>query len=207
MTDRAPAELDLRPRQAAARRGRRGLAGMVVAGLVLVAGFVLWRGLSSATVYFYNADEAVEQRATLGDRRIRIQGTVVAGSVVSQPTGVTFEVTYNGVVARVDHTGAPPELFQENIPVVVEGRWEGEVFAGDDLLVKHDEVYVEDNGERLRDARTSGGDTTGKSESDSDGTAGNSGDGPADSDLGDGDNGIGAAGRGGGSGGDGGVGS
>lgn len=150
------AELDLRPRQVSAPRRRRGLAGVVVVGLVLVAGFVLWRGLATATVYFYNVDEAVEQRSTLGDRRIRLQGTVVPDSVTSEPTGVSFEVTYNGTVARVDHTGAPPELFQENIPVVVEGRWEGEVFASDELLVKHDEVYVEDNGERLRDAQTGG---------------------------------------------------
>lgn len=153
--DAGPA-LDLRPRSAPAPRRRRGLAAFVVVGLLVLAGFVLWRGLANATLYFYNADEAVAQRDDLGDSRFRLQGTVVDGSVAEEPTGVRFEVTFNGVEVPVDHTGAPPDLFQEGMPVVVEGHWQGDVFASDEILVKHDEVYVEENGDRLREADEGG---------------------------------------------------
>jgi cytochrome c-type biogenesis protein CcmE len=124
--------------------------------LVLAAGFVLWKGLSDATLFFYNADEAVAERDELGDRRFRLQGTVLPDSVVEQPTGVEFVVVFNGVEVAVVHTGAPPELFAEGMPVVLEGHWDGEVYASDEILVKHDEVYEEDNGDRLRDAEAGG---------------------------------------------------
>jgi cytochrome c-type biogenesis protein CcmE len=33
--------------------------------------------------------------------------------------------------------------------VVLEGRWQGEVFASDRMLIKHNEVYVEQNPDRV----------------------------------------------------------
>src|SRR5437764_13597712 len=60
-----------------------GRRRMVIAGLVVLAalGFVVFRGLGNATLYFRTADEAVAQRQQLGDRRFRIEGSVVGGSV------------------------------------------------------------------------------------------------------------------------------
>ena len=39
---------------------------------------VAYQALTSASLYFYNADEAVEQKDDLGDKRFRLQGSVVA---------------------------------------------------------------------------------------------------------------------------------
>ena len=52
---------------------------MIIAILVIlaVAGFVLVNALGDATLFFYNADEAVAQQAELGTDRFRLQGTVV----------------------------------------------------------------------------------------------------------------------------------
>jgi cytochrome c-type biogenesis protein CcmE len=100
------------------------------------------KGLSDATVYFRNADEAIAQREELGTRRFRLQGTVVAEP---DRTGnhVTFDVAYGGASVPVRHTGDPPDLFRPGIPVVLEGRWanEADVFESDRILVKHDETY------------------------------------------------------------------
>ena len=63
-----------------------------------------------------------------------------------------FTIVYNGVEAEVRHRGDPPELFGDTIPIVIEGRWEGVVFGSDRILIRHDETYVEDNGERISDA-------------------------------------------------------
>ena len=39
------------------------------------------------------------------------------------------------------HVGTPPQLFQENVGVIVEGAWQGELIASDTLIVRHDEEY------------------------------------------------------------------
>lgn len=129
-------------------------ARLVVAGVVLLAAlaFLLLR-LGDATLYFRTADEAVAQRDSLGDRRFRLEGVVVAGSVEQVGNDVTFEVAENGATVPVRHTGDPPELFQPNIPVVLEGRFaEGsDVFASDRIMVKHSESYSDEHPERTED--------------------------------------------------------
>jgi cytochrome c-type biogenesis protein CcmE len=120
-------------------------------GAIIVAGLLLWQGLSNATVYFKTADEAVAQRATLGDRRIRVEGVVVDGSVKSDAKGVNFVITNNNVDLAVHHMGDPPELFKPNIPVVLEGHFQGKDFESDRILVKHTEEYRKDNPNRVKD--------------------------------------------------------
>ena len=148
-------EVDLSPREqpptgAPATSGARRWVGIVVVVAVVAGiGFVLFRGLSNATVFFYNADVAVQKRAETGDRRIRIQGNVVKESIVKLDHGVRFDVKFNGVVVGIDNSSDPPDLFGPTIPVVVEGKWNGERFAGDKILVKHDEKYDEKNKDRI----------------------------------------------------------
>ncbi|HYX44313.1 MAG TPA: cytochrome c maturation protein CcmE [Acidimicrobiales bacterium] len=127
-------------------RRRLWLAGAVV---LVALGFLLVQGLGNATLYFRTADEAVAQRETLGSRRFRIEGTVVAGSVHPRGDQVAFVIASNDVQVPVLHRGDPPELFKPGIPVVLEGRFDGDRFASDRILVKHSETYVEDHPERV----------------------------------------------------------
>lgn len=159
--DDAGGELDLTPRTGPAptagpgraRRRRPVTVWLALAAVVLGIGFVVAQGLGSATLYFRNVDEAVAQRDELGTRRFRLQGLV--GDDVAQTGGaVTFTLAFNGVEVPVRHTGDPRELFGPGQSVVLEGRFvEGsDVFASDYMLVKHDEDYTDDNGERIADA-------------------------------------------------------
>jgi len=138
----------------APRRHRSPWAYLALAAVVVGLGIVAYQGLTSASLYFYNADEAVAQRTELGDRRIRLQG-MVRDDVVSTGSGVSFTVVFNGVEVPVRHEGDPPELFAPGRPVVLEGRWApgGDSFVSDLILVKHSEQYEADNGDRLDDAR------------------------------------------------------
>ena len=126
-----------------------------VAGAVVVAalGVLVVQGLGNATLYFRTADEAVAQRESLGDRRFRIQGDVVDGTVAQVGNDVSFTLAKNGVEVPVRHRGDPPELFQPGIPVVLEGRFDGQVFDSDRILVKHSETYTAENPERVQPAR------------------------------------------------------
>ena len=130
-------------------RLRYVVAGVVVLGALA---FLLLR-LGDATVYFRTADEAVAQREEIGDRRFRIEGVVVPGSVREVADGVEFTIEENGVQVAAHHTGDPPELFQPNIPVVLEGRFAdgSDVFTSDRIMVKHSETYQEENPERTKD--------------------------------------------------------
>jgi cytochrome c-type biogenesis protein CcmE len=158
------------PRTPSARKRR---LPVIIAILVIlgVAGFVLVNALGNATLFFYNADEAVAQQAELGTERFRLQGTVVGPSVTRTDDGVTFDVTFNGVEVPVRHQGDPPELFQADIPVVLEGRFAsvgtapGEqagaadaapLFLSDRMLVKHTNEYDAVNSERLKQAEEGG---------------------------------------------------
>ena len=152
----APPDLDLTPRTEPAKR-RRGLpAAIALVAVVAALGFIAVKALGDASLFFYNADEAVAQRADLGDDRFRLQGTVVDGSVDETDDGVTFQVAFNGVTVDVVHQGDPPELFQPDIPVVLEGNWDGEVFASDRILVKHSSEYEAEHEDRIQDADEGG---------------------------------------------------
>ena len=173
--------LDLTPRRPAGA-GRRPRTMRRLASLLLVAAvaggisFALFRLVSDASLFFLNADEAVERRDELGNQRFRLQGTPVAHSVV--PTKVEFEqavaftVSFAGVTADVVHVGSPPDLFTPGVPVVLEGRWiegrpadleaftcgtnDGHYFASDHMLVKHDNEYRDTYPDRLEAAGSDG---------------------------------------------------
>lgn len=149
------------PADVPARHRRNPWAYAVLVAVLAGLGVVVYQGLTSASLYFYNADEAVAQRADLGTKRFRLQGTVLGDSVTPTAAGVDFTVAFDSVLVEVHHAGDPPELFQPGIPVVVEGRWDrsGEFFVSDTIRVRHSEQYQADNGNRL-DAAKRGGSTT-----------------------------------------------
>lgn len=177
----ADANLDLTPRQvdAAPSRNRRVLPMLVLAVVVAGLGFVLLQTLGSAALFFYNADEAVEQREELVEQRFRVQGTPFGDPIEVEvernglrEVGVAFPISFDGIVVDVVHVGSPAELFQPGVPVVLEGTWQkglptgvdqiaqgandGWHFASTEMIVKHDNDYRNDNEERLDEADTGG---------------------------------------------------
>lgn len=126
----------------------------IIAVVVIVLGavaFLVFKGLGDATVYFKTADEAVADKDELGDRRFRVEGAVVTDSVRQVGDNVEFEIISAGEVVPVVHQGDPPELFKPGIPVVLEGRWDGDVYASDRIMVKHTTEYREQNPDRVDD--------------------------------------------------------
>jgi cytochrome c-type biogenesis protein CcmE len=167
------ATLDLSPRTPPPGRGPRSAGGdrrsasgrkwpwiVVLVAIVGCIAFVVSHAITDATLYFYNADEAVAKQQDLGLKRFRLQGTVVAGSKKQTADGVSFVVDFNGVDVPVNHVGDPPQLFQDRIPVVLEGHFAstapGAAFASDRILVKHTEEYEEKNEGRIKEAEQGG---------------------------------------------------
>jgi cytochrome c-type biogenesis protein CcmE len=120
------------------RRLRYIVAGGLCAAAVV---YLLVGGLSRNIVYFRTVSEAVRERPSEGDHRLRMAGAVVTGSVTRLPDGVSFVVTDGTERASVVHHGDPPELFKDGAPVVCEGRWEGTTFESDRIMIKHGAEY------------------------------------------------------------------
>ena len=143
--------LDLTPRTdrpvRRTRKGNRWVAVGVLAVLLLGAGFIVKQALGNATLFYLNADEAVAQKADLGQKQFRLQGIVSTpfenlGEGGDEP--LIFEVQYNDATVLVHHNGAePPPLSKPGLPGVIEGHWDpsGKWFDSERLLVKHTEDY------------------------------------------------------------------
>jgi cytochrome c-type biogenesis protein CcmE len=122
----------------------RHTARYVVVGLVLVGAlvFLLAKGLGTALDFYLPADQAVAQKTQLAGKTFNLEGVVQPGSIHSTPTGVDFVVTSGGTHVAVHNSSSPPELFQANIPVIAVGHFAGDVFASDQILVKHSSNYI-----------------------------------------------------------------
>lgn len=116
--------------------------------IVLVLGYIMFGGLDENLVYYLTPEEAVAQRADFPDgERFRLGGLVQGGSIEDTEDGVSFAIIDGNVSVDVRHTGTPPQLFRDNVGVVVEGAWEGDRFETDTLIIKHDEEYRSSDGE------------------------------------------------------------
>ena len=143
---------DATPRVRPPRRRRTVIVTVALVAAVALLIVIAVQSLGDASLFFLNADEAVAQRDDLGDDRFRLQGTVVPGTVNEREGEVGFQVVFNDVTVDVAHDGDPPELFQPEIPVVLEGQWDGETFTSDRIFVRHSSEYEADNGDRLDEA-------------------------------------------------------
>ena len=72
---------------------------------------------------------------------------VVEGSISKNDGFTIFTITDGNKDIDIVFDGFVPELFQENMGVILDGIFEDELFLADDMLVKHDNEYVSSDGE------------------------------------------------------------
>lgn len=113
--------------------------------LAILIGFLVFN-IRDNLVYYRVPDEVIGDTTISESDRFRLGGQVVPGSISNDESSVTFSVTDGKKTIVVVHLGAPQQLFQEGIGVVVEGTWDGEVFSSDSMIIKHDEQYRTENG-------------------------------------------------------------
>jgi cytochrome c-type biogenesis protein CcmE len=135
-------------------RRRRSKRLWIVFG-VLIAAFVflLVEGLGSSLNYFDTVDQAFAHRSTLGTTTFRLEGTVVPGTIKSTGVGANFAISEGSHVVHVANSGSPPQLFQNNIPVVVVGHFASLTsnnFISNSILVKHSANYIAAHPNRVK---------------------------------------------------------
>lgn len=130
------------PAQARPRRGGLKYALGLLVILSAIAYMVL-AGLQQNLVFFVTPSEVLQDQARYLNRTVRLGGVVQAGSVEfdRRTLDLRFIVSDGTASFPVVHRGTPPDLFRERQGVTVEGRFDGPVFRGETLLVKHSEQY------------------------------------------------------------------
>jgi cytochrome c-type biogenesis protein CcmE len=138
----------------ARRRHHMSRLGVVGVVLAIALGFLIYKAITSAVVYFKTAEQAVAARTSLGNSTFQIEGLVVKGSIHkdSQGSVMSFRISSGPVVVSVTNNAPQPALFQQNIPVVLVGHFVGSstTFASQQILVKHSNAYIAAHPSRVR---------------------------------------------------------
>jgi len=92
---------------------------------------------------FFTPSEVVAGKAPT-ERRIRVGGLVVPGSVVrGDDLQVSFDVTDKAQQITIRYAGILPDLFREGQGIIANGKLIGaNLVEADEVLAKHDENYV-----------------------------------------------------------------
>lgn len=114
--------------------------GVVLAGI----GYLAILGFQSAKTYYLSVDETVHQAERLGDRFLRVNGTVAPGTVDWEAKDVTLRFVMQGqrgASLPVVYRGVKPDLLRDRVDVVVEGRLQDGTLVAERVLVKCPSKY------------------------------------------------------------------
>ena len=121
-------QMDLSPRVPKGRQTPKWLPVLALLAIAIAVVVLIWFLITNSQS-FLPADEAVEERSELGDRRFQILGSPISSATSDQTVIIDgneytfFTISFDGVLVDVVSTGTPPDLFDEGIPVVLEGKW------------------------------------------------------------------------------------
>jgi cytochrome c-type biogenesis protein CcmE len=119
---------------------------MVGAFAVAIAAFLViaYGGISKNLVYYWTPTDLHAAGDKAYGATIRLGGMVVTHSI-KRPSGVSgleFDVKDATGIVHVKSTGVPPQMFRENVGVVVEGTMtRSGYFQCNRLMVSHNNEY------------------------------------------------------------------
>ena len=100
------------------------------------------------TIFYYTTTEAYENVDVSESERLKLGGFVVSDSVAKTNNAETrFTVTDGNKIVTIIFDGFIPDLFQEEMGVILDGYFQNEIFYSDDMLVKHDNEYISEDGQ------------------------------------------------------------
>jgi cytochrome c-type biogenesis protein CcmE len=124
------------------RKSRRFMVGAFAVAIVAFA-VIAYSGINKNLVYYWTPSELHKNGQKAYGATIRLGGMVAKGSIRKHGgSAVEFDV-HDGVgKVRVKTSSVPPQMFRENIGVVVEGTMvPGGYFQSNRLMVSHSNEY------------------------------------------------------------------
>lgn len=116
-----------------------------VAVLLLIVYFI-FNGLQSSGAYYLTIKE-LKAGGTNQERRVRVSGLVVSGSIFwdSEKILLEFDLTEGRESLHVRYKGIRPNMLRDGAEAVVEGRYVGGIFEAEQILLKCPSKYEEEN--------------------------------------------------------------
>ena len=111
--------------------------GLIIYAITVIA--------SKNTIYYYTTSETEDIEITVNER-IKLGGFVVENSITQDDGFTVFTITDGNKEIEIIFDGFIPDLFQENMGVILDGVLDNDIFFADDMLVKHDNEYVSSDG-------------------------------------------------------------
>jgi len=120
---------------------------LVLVGITLVV-YASVQIASNNTIYYFTTTEATTNLNVGNSERIKLGGFVETDSIEKKMDGITsFFITDGNEKIEINFDGFVPELFQEEMGVILDGFFKDGIFYSDDMLVKHDNEYISENGD------------------------------------------------------------
>jgi len=122
-------------------RKQRLLTVLLILTTSALGSFLIIRALDSNLDFFFTPSELFKEEIP-NNKRIKVGGMVLEGSVTREKTNIFFVITdYEGSI-NVEFDGLVPDLFKEGSGVVVLGYLKDKTLIAEDVLAKHDENYM-----------------------------------------------------------------
>ena len=124
---------------------KRRIYSILLVLLFSVSGIsLILYSLNSNLDYFFTPTELKDKNIPI-DKRIKVGGMVLNGSVKRASSKISFIVTDYENSITVEYDGIVPDLFKEDSGVVVLGFLDNQIVYAEEVLAKHDENYMPPN--------------------------------------------------------------
>jgi cytochrome c-type biogenesis protein CcmE len=129
--------------QPANRKIKFIVGGVLIA---LAVSYLIITGIQSTAAYFLTVDELYAKGPAWENRVVRVAGKVDAATIAfnNRELILNFDVTSDsGQRLAVLFNGPKPDQMREGAEAILEGKYDGDIFVADSLLLKCPSRYEE----------------------------------------------------------------
>ncbi len=128
----------------AANKKIKFIIGGVIIALAIV--YLIYNGIQSSAAYFLTVDELYAKGAAIENRTVRVSGQVDAETIDfnNRDLILKFDVTSEtGERLPVIFNGPKPDQMREGAEAILEGKYDGQMFTAQSLMLKCPSRYEE----------------------------------------------------------------
>ncbi len=121
--------------------------------IILAIAYLIYTGVQSSAAYFFTVDELYTKGTEMENRTVRVSGKVDATTIDfnNRDLLLQFDVTSEtGQRMHVIFNGPKPDQMREGADAILEGKYDGQAFTAQSLLLKCPSRYEENGVEEVQ---------------------------------------------------------
>ncbi len=135
----------------AANKKIKFIVGGVIIALAII--YLIYAGVQSSAAYFLTVDELYAKGVVMENRTVRVSGKVDAATINfnNRDLILAFDVmSETGQRMHVVFNGPKPDQMREGAEAIIEGKYDGQAFMAQSLLLKCPSRYEEQGIEEVQ---------------------------------------------------------